>query len=133
MEDYRLDIMIDQVRTRAAVRLSLPKFTLVGATTRAGLLTAPLRSRFTLQTRLDYYDAATLLGIVRRSCHLLKVSSTTTAPAKSPLAPGGHAPHRQQSHLFHPRLRAGKSPGPDHAARRRGRAGDARDRRARPR
>jgi Holliday junction DNA helicase RuvB len=55
------------------VRLSLPKFTLVGATTRAGLLTAPLRSRFTLQTRLDYYDTTTLLGIVRRSCRLLKV------------------------------------------------------------
>jgi Holliday junction DNA helicase RuvB len=73
MEDYRLDIMIDQGPNARSVRLSLPKFTLVGATTRAGLLTAPLRSRFTLQTRLDYYDAATLLGIVRRSCHLLKV------------------------------------------------------------
>ena len=73
MEDYRLDIMIDQGPNARSVRLSLPKFTLVGATTRAGLLTAPLRSRFTLQTRLDYYDAATLIGIVRRSCHLLKV------------------------------------------------------------
>ena len=73
MEDYRLDIMIDQGPNARSVRLSLPKFTLVGATTRAGLLTAPLRSRFTLQTRLDYYDAATLLGIVRRSCRLLKV------------------------------------------------------------
>jgi Holliday junction DNA helicase RuvB len=73
MEDYRLDIMIDQGPNARSVRLSLPKFTLVGATTRAGLLTAPLRSRFTLQTRLDYYDAATLIGIVRRSCHLLKI------------------------------------------------------------
>ena len=73
MEDFRLDIMIDQGPNARSVRLSLPKFTLVGATTRAGLLTAPLRSRFTLQTRLDYYDAATLIGIVRRSCHLLKV------------------------------------------------------------
>lgn len=73
MEDYRLDIMIDQGPNARSVRLSLPKFTLVGATTRAGLLTAPLRSRFTLQTRLDYYDNATLLGIVRRSCSLLKV------------------------------------------------------------
>jgi Holliday junction DNA helicase RuvB len=53
--------------------LSIPRFTLVGATTRAGLLTAPLRSRFTLQTRLDYYDRATLETIVRRSCGLLKV------------------------------------------------------------
>ena len=73
MEDFRLDIMIDQGPNARSVRLSLPRFTLVGATTRAGLLTAPLRSRFTLQTRLDYYDAATLVGIVRRSCRLLKV------------------------------------------------------------
>ena len=73
MEDFRLDIMIDQGPNARSVRLSLPRFTLVGATTRAGLLTAPLRSRFTLQTRLDYYDAATLAGIVHRSCRLLKV------------------------------------------------------------
>ena len=73
MEDFRLDIMIDQGPNARSVRLSLPRFTLVGATTRAGLLTAPLRSRFTLQTRLDYYDAATLMGIVRRSCQLLQV------------------------------------------------------------
>ncbi len=74
MEDFRLDIMIDQGPNARSVRLSLPRFTLVGATTRSGLLTAPLRSRFTLQTRLDYYDAATLIGIVRRSCDLLKVA-----------------------------------------------------------
>jgi Holliday junction DNA helicase, RuvB subunit len=73
MEDFRLDIMIDQGPNARSVRLSIPRFTLVGATTRAGLLTAPLRSRFTLQTRLDYYDAATLEKIVRRSCDLLKV------------------------------------------------------------
>ena len=74
MEDFRLDIMIDQGPNARSVRLSIPRFTLVGATTRAGLLTAPLRSRFTLQTRLDYYDRPTLEGIVRRSCGLLKVS-----------------------------------------------------------
>jgi holliday junction DNA helicase RuvB len=73
MEDFRLDIMIDQGPNARSVRLSIPKFTLVGATTRAGLLTAPLRSRFTLNTRLDYYDRTTLEGIVRRSCGLLKV------------------------------------------------------------
>jgi len=73
MEDFRLDIMIDQGPNARSVRLSIPKFTLVGATTRAGLLTAPLRSRFTLQTRLDYYDPATLTGIVKRSCGLLDV------------------------------------------------------------
>ena len=74
MEDFRLDIMIDQGPNARSVRLSIPKFTLVGATTRAGLLTAPLRSRFTLNTRLDYYDRATLEGIVRRSCGLLQVA-----------------------------------------------------------
>jgi Holliday junction DNA helicase RuvB len=73
MEDFRLDIMIDQGPNARSVRLSIPKFTLVGATTRAGLLTAPLRSRFTLQTRLDYYDRSTLVKIVQRSCALLKV------------------------------------------------------------
>jgi len=73
MEDFRLDIMIDQGPNARSVRLSLPKFTLVGATTRSGLLSAPLRSRFTLQTRLDYYDVPTLVGIVRRSCRLLGV------------------------------------------------------------
>ena len=73
MEDFRLDIMIDQGPNARSVRLSLPRFTLVGATTRAGLLTAPLRSRFTLPTRLDYYDAAPLMGIVQRSCQLLQV------------------------------------------------------------
>jgi len=74
MEDFRLDIMIDQGPNARSVRLSLPRFTLIGATTRSGLLTAPLRSRFTLQTRLDYYDAPTLTGIVRRSCGLLNVA-----------------------------------------------------------
>ncbi|HYC72923.1 MAG TPA: Holliday junction branch migration DNA helicase RuvB [Opitutaceae bacterium] len=73
MEDFRLDIMIDQGPNARSVRLSIPRFTLVGATTRAGLLTAPLRSRFTLNTRLDYYDRPTLESIVRRSCQLLKV------------------------------------------------------------
>ncbi len=74
MEDFRLDIMIDQGPNARSVRLSIPRFTLIGATTRSGLLTAPLRSRFTLQTRLDYYDRPTLEGIVRRSCGLLGVA-----------------------------------------------------------
>jgi len=73
MEDYRIDIMIDQGPNARSVRLSIPRFTLVGATTRTGLLTAPLRSRFTLQTRLDYYSRDELTQIVRRSCRLLKV------------------------------------------------------------
>jgi Holliday junction DNA helicase RuvB len=66
--------MIDQGPNARSVRLTIPRFTLIGATTRSGLLTAPLRSRFTLQTRLDYYDHATLEVIVKRSCGLLKVA-----------------------------------------------------------
>ena len=73
MEDFRIDILIDQGPNARSVRLNLPRFTLLGATTRMGLLTAPLRSRFTLQSRLSYYDHATLQGIVERTCGLLKV------------------------------------------------------------
>jgi len=73
MEDFKIDIMLDQGPNARSVRLDIPRFTLVGATTRMGLLTAPLRSRFTLQSRLDYYPAADLLKIVKRSCSLLQV------------------------------------------------------------
>jgi len=71
MEDFRIDIMIDQGPNARSVRLNIPRFTLVGATTRMGMLTAPLRSRFTLQTRLDYYPAEELTKIVLRTCDLL--------------------------------------------------------------
>ena len=71
MEDYRIDIMIDQGPNARSVRLEIPRFTLIGATTRVGLLTAPMRSRFTLQTRLDYYDRDDLTLIVKRSCDLI--------------------------------------------------------------
>src|SRR2546426_7020592 len=57
MEDYKLDIIIDQGPNARSVRLNLPKFTLVGATTRAGMVSAPLRSRFGITARLDYYNA----------------------------------------------------------------------------
>ncbi|MGC6456690.1 MAG: Holliday junction branch migration DNA helicase RuvB [Coraliomargaritaceae bacterium] len=73
MEDFRIDIMIDQGPNARSVRLNLPRFTLLGATTRMGLLTAPLRSRFTLQSRLNYYNHATLQGIIQRTCGILDV------------------------------------------------------------
>jgi len=73
MEDFRIDIMIDQGPNARSVRLNIPRFTLVGATTRSGLLTAPLRSRFTLQTRLDYYGAEDMFRIVKRTCQILDV------------------------------------------------------------
>lgn len=73
MEDYRIDIMLDQGPNARSIRLDIPRFCLIGATTRTGLLTAPLRSRFTLQTRLDYYSRDDLIRIITRSCSLLRV------------------------------------------------------------
>ncbi|NCF12828.1 MAG: Holliday junction branch migration DNA helicase RuvB [Verrucomicrobiaceae bacterium] len=74
MEDYRLDIIIDSGPSARSIQLNLPKFTLVGATTRAGMLTSPLRSRFGLVNRLDYYAADELAHIIQRSAGLLDVN-----------------------------------------------------------
>ena len=73
MEDFRLDIIVGKGPGARAIRLGLPAFTLVGATTRTGLVTAPLRDRFGFAARLDYYEAADLAAIVRRSAGLLDV------------------------------------------------------------
>jgi Holliday junction DNA helicase RuvB len=73
MEDFKLDIIIDQGPNARSVRLNLPRFTLIGATTRSGLLTAPLLTRFTIRERLDYYQAEQLQEIVLRSARLLGV------------------------------------------------------------
>ena len=73
MEDFKLDIIIDQGPNARSVRLNLPKFTLIGATTRSGLLTAPLLTRFPMRERLDYYHADQLEKIVVRSANLLNV------------------------------------------------------------
>ena len=73
MEDFRLDIIIDQGPNARSIQLNLPKFTLVGATTRAGMLTSPLRSRFGLVNRLDYYTREELCAIIERSAGLLNV------------------------------------------------------------
>src|SRR6266496_3355292 len=73
MEDFKLDIIIDQGPNARSVRLNLPRFTLVGATTRSGLLTAPLLTRFAVRERLDYYQAEQLQEIVVRSARLLNV------------------------------------------------------------
>ena len=73
MEDFVIDIMIDQGANARSIRLEMPRFTLVGATTRAGLISAPLRSRFGIASRLDYYAADELDRIVRRSAALLDV------------------------------------------------------------
>src|SRR5579859_6963374 len=73
MEDFKLDIIIDQGPNARSVRLNLPRFTLVGATTRSGLLSAPLLERFPIRERLDYYHADQLEEIVTRSARLLNV------------------------------------------------------------
>src|SRR3984893_4315508 len=73
MEDFKLDIIIDQGPNAGSVRLNLPRFTLIGATTRSGLLTAPLLTRFPIRERLDYYQADQLREIVLRSSRLLNV------------------------------------------------------------
>jgi holliday junction DNA helicase RuvB len=78
MEDFKLDIIIDQGPNARSVRLNLPRFTLIGATTRSGLLSAPLLTRFPVRERLDYYDAAQLQKILLRSARLLNVATDDT-------------------------------------------------------
>src|SRR5437868_9656214 len=73
MEDFKWDIIIDQGPNARSVRLNLPRFTLIGATTRSGLLTAPLLTRFGVQERLDYYTAEQLQIIIVRAARLLNV------------------------------------------------------------
>ena len=73
MEDYRIDIMIDKGPSARSIQLELSPFTLVGATTRSGLLTAPLRARFGINLHLEYYDDDVLTSIIRRSANILNV------------------------------------------------------------
>ena len=79
MEDYRIDIMIDKGPGARSVQISLNPFTLVGATTRSGLLTSPLRARFGIQCHLEYYDAKVLSKIVSRSAKILNIEIDTQA------------------------------------------------------
>ncbi len=79
MEDYRIDIMIDSGPNARSVQINLNPFTLIGATTRSGLLTAPLLSRFGIKSRLEYYNAATLQKIILRSAAILNTSITINA------------------------------------------------------
>jgi holliday junction DNA helicase RuvB len=72
MEDYKIDIMLDSGANARSIQIALNPFTLIGATTRSGLLTAPLRARFGITARLEYYDSALLTQIVKRSCQILQ-------------------------------------------------------------
>lgn len=79
MEDYRIDIMIDTGPNARSIQININPFTLVGATTRSGLLTAPLLSRFGIKSRLEYYDAATLQQIIVRASAILNTKITSDA------------------------------------------------------
>src|SRR6187455_2281112 len=79
MEDFRIDIMIDSGPNARSVQINLNPFTLIGATTRSGLLTAPLLSRFGIKSRLEYYNSATLQKIILRSATILNTSITIAA------------------------------------------------------
>ena len=78
MEDYNLDLMIGQGTAARSIKLELPKFTLVGATTRPGLITAPLRGRFGIVFHLDFYNLEDLQTIIERSANILKVEIEST-------------------------------------------------------
>jgi len=82
MEDYRIDIMIDKGPSARSIQIDLNPFTLVGATTRSGLLTAPLRARFGINLHLEYYDAKTLQTIITRSASILGVKIAPEAAAE---------------------------------------------------
>jgi Holliday junction DNA helicase RuvB len=73
MEDYKIDIMLDSGPNARSVQIGLNPFTLIGATTRSGLLTSPLRARFGINSRLEYYDAVLLTKIVKRSAYILNM------------------------------------------------------------
>lgn len=79
MEDYRIDIMIDKGPSARSIQIELEPFTLIGATTRSGLLTSPLRARFGINMHLEYYEIATLTGIVMRSAGILQVECSEDA------------------------------------------------------
>jgi Holliday junction DNA helicase RuvB len=89
LEDYQLDIMIGEGPAARSVKLDLPPFTLVGATTRAGMLTNPLRDRFGIVARLEFYSPEELATIVTRSARLLGVDPARRAPSRSRAASRG--------------------------------------------
>ncbi|WP_167611210.1 Holliday junction branch migration DNA helicase RuvB [Maribellus sediminis] len=89
MEDFRIDIMIDKGPSARSVQLELHPFTLIGATTRSGLLTSPLRARFGINSHLEYYDADILTQIVKRSAGILNVEITEEAASEIALRSRG--------------------------------------------
>ena len=112
MEDYQLDIMIGEGPAARSIKLNLPPFTLVGATTRAGLLTSPLRDRFGIVQRLEFYSVAEIERIVRRSAGILGVQIDGRRRAAHRAALARHPAHRQPPAAPGARLCAGQGRGP---------------------
>ncbi len=119
MEDFKLDILIGKGPTARSIRLDLPRFTLVGATTRTGLVAGPLRDRFGFVGRLDLYDVDELEAIVRRSAGILRRAHRRRGCPPDRRALPGHAAHRQPAAAPGARLRRGPGRGDDHLGRRR--------------
>ena len=111
MEDFKLDIIIDQGPNARSVRLNLPRFTLIGATTRSGLLTAPLLTRFPDARTAGLLSVEDLEKIVVRSAHLLNIEIEPSGRAGNRPAQPRHAAHREQSPPPRPRFRAGRGDG----------------------
>ena len=118
MEDFELDIMIGQGPSARSVKVPLKPFTLVGATTRAGLLTSPLRARFGIVHRLDFYTDADLEEIVRRSARILDVRLDDDAARELARALARHAADCESPVAAGARLRGGPRRWPRHARRR---------------
>ena len=132
MEDFRVDVVVGKGPGATAIPLEIPRFTLVGATTRAGLLPGPLRDRFGFTAQLDFYDAAALEHIVRRSAELLGAQRRDAGRGRGDRPPlPRHAPDRQPAAAPGPGLRPGPRRRPGHHDRRPGRAGAVRGGRAR--
>ena len=108
MEDYQLDIVIGEGPAARSIKLDLPPFTLVGATTRAGMLTSPLRDRFGIVQRLEFYNAGDLSRIVARSAAILGVEDHRGRRRRDCRALARHAPHRESPAEKGPRLRGGE-------------------------
>ena len=110
MEDYQLDIMIGEGPAARSIKLNLPPFTLVGATTRAGLLTSPLRDRFGIVQRLEFYGVEDLERIVKRSAAILGVAHRCRGRTAHRAALARYAAHRQPAAAPGARLRPGARP-----------------------
>ena len=108
MEDYRIDIMIDRGPGARSIQLDLNPFTLIGATTRSGLLTSPLRARFGITCYLEYYNKEVLNTIVKRSASILNVQISEEAAVEIATRSRGHTEDRQRIAAPHSRLCPGK-------------------------